>query len=43
MPDASPDFERNQTMVLEGGELVAGWADVPRISYTLEEKRSAVV
>jgi succinate dehydrogenase / fumarate reductase flavoprotein subunit/fumarate reductase (CoM/CoB) subunit A len=41
MPDASPDFERNQTIVLEDGGLVAGWADVPRISYTLEEKRSA--
>jgi len=43
MPDASPDFERNQTIVLENGELVSGWADVPRISYTLEEKRSAVL
>jgi len=43
IPDASPEFERNQTIVLEGGELVAGWADVPRISYTLEDKKLAVV
>jgi len=43
MPDASRDFERNQTIALEGGELVSGWQDVPRISYTLEEKQAAVV
>ena len=43
IPDASPDFERNQTIVLEHGELVAGWADVPRISYTLEDKVAAVI
>ena len=43
IPDASPEFERNQTIALEKGELVAGWAEVPRISYTLEEKKAAVV
>ena len=43
IPDASPEFERNQTIVLEKGELIAGWAEVPRISYTLEEKKAAVV
>ena len=43
MPDASRDFERNQTITLENGELVAGWQAVPRISYTLEEKQAAVV
>lgn len=41
--DAARDFERNQTIVLEDGKLVAGWAEVPRISYTLEEKRAAVI
>jgi succinate dehydrogenase/fumarate reductase flavoprotein subunit len=40
---ADPDFERNQTVALEGGNLVTGWAAVPRISYTLEEKRAAVL
>ena len=43
MPDASRDFERNQTIALEGGELVSGWQEVPRISYTLEEKQAAVI
>jgi succinate dehydrogenase/fumarate reductase flavoprotein subunit len=43
MPDANRDFERNQTISLEGGELVSGWQAVPRISYTLEEKQAAVV
>jgi succinate dehydrogenase / fumarate reductase flavoprotein subunit/fumarate reductase (CoM/CoB) subunit A len=43
IPDASLDFERNQTIVLEDGELVAGWAEVPRISYTLEDKKAAVI
>ena len=39
IPDASPDFERNQVIELRGEEIVAGWADVPRISYTLEAKQ----
>ena len=43
MPDASRDFERNQTVALEGGALVSGWQEVPRISYTLEEKKAAVI
>ncbi|MBT5455165.1 MAG: FAD-binding protein, partial [Rhodospirillaceae bacterium] len=43
MPDVSRDFERNQTIALEGGELVSGWQDVPRISYTLEDKQGAVI
>ena len=43
MEDAQPDFERNQTVALQGGELVAGWEAVPRISYTLEEKKAAVL
>lgn len=43
MPDASRDFERNQTIALDGDTLVAGWAEVPRISYTLEEKKAAVI
>jgi succinate dehydrogenase/fumarate reductase flavoprotein subunit len=43
IPDVSPEFERNQTIELSGGELVTGWADVPRISYTLEEKQAAVI
>ena len=43
IPDVSPDFERNQTIVLDNGTLVTGWADVPRISYTLEEKKAAVL
>jgi succinate dehydrogenase/fumarate reductase flavoprotein subunit len=43
IPDASPDFERNQTIILKNGELVTDWADVPRISYTLENKKAAVV
>ena len=41
-PDTSPDFERNQTMALEDGALVAGWQAVLRLSYTVEEKRAAV-
>ena len=41
--DVSRDFERNQTVALKGDELVAGWREVPRISYTLEEKKAAVV
>ena len=41
--DVSRDFERNQTVTLKGDELVAGWREVPRISYTLEEKKAAVV
>ena len=43
IPDASPEFERNQTIGLSGDQLVTGWADVPRISYTLEEKQAAVI
>ena len=43
IPDALPDFERNQTIVLEDGELISGWEAVPRISYTLENKKAAVV
>ena len=43
IPDASPKFERNQTIVLQNGELVAGWVEVPRISYTLEDKVAAAV
>jgi len=43
IPDASPEFARNQTIVLQNGELVAGWVDVPRISYTLENKVAAAV
>ena len=39
IPDASPDFERNQVIELRGEEIVAGWADVPRISYTIEAKQ----
>ena len=39
IPDALPDFERNQIIELRGEEIVAGWAEVPRISYTLEEKQ----
>ncbi len=41
--EASPDFERNQTVELCGDQLVTGWSEVPRISYTLEEKQSAVI
>ena len=41
--EASPDFERNQTIELSGDQLVTGWAEVPRISYTLEEKQAAVI
>lgn len=41
--DADRGFERNQTVTLDGGKLVTGWQEVPRISYTLEEKRAAVV
>ena len=41
--EASPEFERNQTVELSGDELVTGWAEVPRISYTLEEKQAAVI
>ncbi len=41
--EASPDFERNQTIELSGDQLVTGWAEVPRISYTLEEKQAAVL
>ena len=40
IPDASPDFERNQIIELRGTEIIAGWAEVPRISYTLEEKQA---
>jgi len=43
IPDADPGFERNQTVALDGEELVAGWRPVPRISWTLEEKRAAAV
>jgi len=42
-PESLPAFERNQTMALAGGELAAGWQAVPRIAYTIEEKRAAVV
>lgn len=41
--EASPEFERNQTVELSGDELVTGWAEVPRISYTLEAKQAAVI
>ena len=41
--EASPDLERNQTVELSGDQLVTGWSEVPRISYTLEEKQSAVI
>ena len=43
IPDVSPEFERNQTIAVENGDLVAGWTAVPRISYTLEDKKAAVV
>jgi hypothetical protein len=30
-------------MALDGGRLVAGWQMVPRIAYTVAEKRAAVL
>lgn len=41
IPDASPEFEKNQVIELRGEQIVSGWTKVPRITYTLEEKRFA--
>ncbi len=43
MPEASPEMERNQTVALQGGRMVTGWAKVPRIDYSLREKTAAVL
>jgi succinate dehydrogenase / fumarate reductase flavoprotein subunit/fumarate reductase (CoM/CoB) subunit A len=43
LPDTLPEFERNQTIALEDGVLRAGWQDVPRIYYQLQEKRLTVI
>ncbi|MEE8333128.1 MAG: FAD-binding protein, partial [Alphaproteobacteria bacterium] len=43
MPEASPEMERNQTVALQGGRLVTGWAKVPRRAYTVQEKKAAVL
>jgi succinate dehydrogenase / fumarate reductase flavoprotein subunit len=43
IPETSPEFEKNQVITLKDGELQSGWQDVKRISYTLEEKKAAVL
>ena len=43
IPEASPDFEKNQVLELRDEEIISGWAEVPRFSYTLEEKRFAEI
>ena len=43
LPNASPEFELNQTIELKGDCLVSGWAAVPRISFDLEKKQLAKV
>ena len=39
LPDASPEFELNQTIELKGDRLVSDWAAVPRTSVDLEKKQ----
>ncbi|MBK20136.1 MAG: succinate dehydrogenase [Rhodospirillaceae bacterium] len=41
--DASPDLEINQTVELDGSDIITGWAEVPRISFALEEKQAAEI
>ena len=43
IPETSPEFEKNQVITMKDGELHSGWQDVKRISYTLEEKKAAVL
>ena len=43
IPETRAEFEKNQVIKLDGDDLVTSWHDVPRISYTLEEKKAAVL
>ena len=43
IPETVAEFEKNQVIKLDGDDLVTSWHDVPRISYTLEEKKAAVL
>ena len=43
IPETRAEFEKNQVIKLDGDTLVTSWHDVPRISYTLEEKKAAVL
>ncbi len=43
IPETLPEFEKNQVINMKDGVLEPGWQDVKRISYTLEEKKAAVL
>jgi succinate dehydrogenase/fumarate reductase flavoprotein subunit len=43
IPEISADLEKNQVVTMAGDELTLRWQDVTRISYTLEEKKAAVL
>jgi succinate dehydrogenase/fumarate reductase flavoprotein subunit len=43
IPATSADLEKNQVVTMAGDELTLRWQDVTRISYTLEEKKAAIL
>ncbi len=43
IPETSAEFEKNQVVTMAGDDLSLRWQDVTRISFTLEEKKAAVI